>query len=289
MRDQVYQTTTAIEAALVARGLLSGAAFDRVRGLQSDSGERIDHIAAKLGLVGERDLAEIYAALIGSPAITPPEFPATPIAAGQLLLAFLHHARAIPLAETDMKITVAMADPFDDATIRALEFATDKTVLRRAALPADIEAALGRLYGDGRSSVDQLYAEVGTRDDEDRDADLERLKDLASEAPVIRLVNALITSAVEMGASDIHLESASAGASTGRNRKNNLATQPSILYTRSMPATQPNQPCSTRSICSKPSAPKSGAGPPSQGAGQRLDPRRSPRHHGAIAKTRTKR
>src|SRR5437868_7317460 len=68
------------------------------------------------------------------------------------------------------------------------------------------KAAFERLYGEGRSAIDQIYDAAGEREDEDREADLERLKDLASEAPVIRLVNALITRAVEMRASDIHLE-----------------------------------------------------------------------------------
>ncbi|MGH7212408.1 MAG: type II secretion system protein GspE, partial [Acetobacteraceae bacterium] len=61
---------TRIEAVLAARGLLGGAALDRVRRLEAESGERIDHIAAKLGLVSERDLAHAYAAVIGSPVLT---------------------------------------------------------------------------------------------------------------------------------------------------------------------------------------------------------------------------
>ncbi len=103
-----------------------------------------------------------------------------------------------------------MADPLDDTAARALAFAFDKPVLRRVALPADIEAACERLYGEGRSSAERLGEAAGERDDDDRDADLERLQDLASEAPVIRLVNGLVSRAVEMRASDIHLESAEA-------------------------------------------------------------------------------
>src|SRR5208282_1232507 len=83
--------------------------------------------------------------------------------------------------------------PLDDIAARALEFALDKEVRRRVALPADIEAAYERLYGEGRSAIDRISDAAGEREDDDRDADLERLKDLASEAPVIRLVNALIT------------------------------------------------------------------------------------------------
>ncbi len=195
-----------IERVLAQSGSISAAALERARRLEADSGERIDHIAAKLGLVSERDLARAYAELIGSPVVEPSAFPPEPVAPDRLRRTFLKHARAIPLAEGAADLVVAMADPLDDKVVGALEFALGKKVRRRAALPADIEAAYERLYGEGRSSIEGIYDAAGEREDEDRDADLERLKDLASEAPVIRLVNALVTRAVELNASDIHLE-----------------------------------------------------------------------------------
>ena len=103
-----------------------------------------------------------------------------------------------------------MADPLEDGTARALEFATGKRIERRAAVPAEIDAAYDRLYGSGRGAVDELY-DQGEREDAGHESDLERLKDLASEAPTIRLVNALITRAVEARASDIHIESVEGG------------------------------------------------------------------------------
>jgi general secretion pathway protein E len=196
-----------IETVLADSGLLFGAALERARRLEAESGERIDRIAAKLGLVSERDLAAAYAELIGEPVVAAADFPAEPVAPERIGRTFLKQARIIPLAESEVGLVVAMADPLDDAVVRALEFAFETAVLRRVALPADIEAAYERLYGEGRSAIDRISQAAGDREDEDRDADLERLKDLASEAPVIRLVNALITRAVEMGASDIHLES----------------------------------------------------------------------------------
>jgi general secretion pathway protein E len=208
MPDDEHQTgLSSIEKVLSNRGLLSGTALERARRLEAESGERIDHIAAKLGLVSERDLAATYAELIGSPLVDLTDFPDEPVAAERIGRVFLKQARVIPLAESETVLVVAMADPLDDTAVRALEFALDKEVCRRVALPADIETAYERLYGEGRPAIDRIYDAAGEREDEDRDADLERLKDLASEAPVIRLVNALITRAVEMGASDIHLES----------------------------------------------------------------------------------
>ena len=196
-----------IESVLTSRGLLSGAALERVRRLEAESGERIDLVAAKLGLVSDRDLAQAYASLLGSPLLSPQEFPAAPVAPDRLRPAFLKRTRIIPLAETDSAIVLAMADPLDEASAGAVEFAVGKSVERRAAVPTDVDAAHERLYAEGRSAIDRIYEAAGERDDSDRESDLERLKDLASEAPVIRLVNTLVTRAVEMLASDIHLES----------------------------------------------------------------------------------
>jgi general secretion pathway protein E len=196
-----------IQSVLTSRGLLSGASLERVRRLEAESGERIDLIAAKLGLISDRDLAQAYASLLGSPVLTPTDFPAEPIELDRLRPAFLKRVRVIPIAETDQAIVIGMADPLDDSAARAVEFATGKQVERRAAAPTDIDAAHDRLYAEGRSSIDQISDAAGERDSGDKDSDLERLKDLASEAPVIRLVNTVITRAVEMVASDIHLES----------------------------------------------------------------------------------
>ena len=75
------------------------------------------------------------------------------------------------------------------------------------AIPSELEAALERLYGAGKSALGQLVGDVETRVDELAfDADIQQLKDLASEAPVIRLVSLLITNALETRASDIHIE-----------------------------------------------------------------------------------
>lgn len=81
---------------LVSHGLLSGSALERTRRLQAESGDRIDRIAAKLGLISDAHLAAAYAELLGSPVIPAAEFPAEPIAADRLRKTFLHHARAIP-------------------------------------------------------------------------------------------------------------------------------------------------------------------------------------------------
>ncbi|MEQ8503125.1 MAG: type II secretion system ATPase GspE [Sneathiellaceae bacterium] len=211
MAEQSVSTGPDIQSVLIERGLLNDAALDRLRRLEAESGERIDLIAAKLGMISDKDLAGAYASAVGTPLLGPEDFPDEPVAVDRVRAVFAKRARLIPLQEGEDSLVVAMADPLDETSARAIQFATGKRVERRAALPADIDAAYDRLYGTGRQAMDEIYDAAGEREDSDRDSDLERLKDLASEAPVIRLVNSIVTRAVEMRASDIHIESMESG------------------------------------------------------------------------------
>src|SRR4029078_3650976 len=75
------------------------------------------------------------------------------------------------------------------------------------AIPSELEAALERLYGTGKSAQSQVIGDGEPRVDcLDFDAEVQQLKPLASEAPVIRLVSVIITNALDMRASDIHVE-----------------------------------------------------------------------------------
>jgi general secretion pathway protein E len=87
-----------------------------------------------------------------------------------------------------------------------MQMASGKRVRAYIAAPNEIEAALERLYGGGKSSMGQIVDNITTRDEEQDLGDVEHLKDLASEAPVIRLVNLVLTKALEQRASDIHIE-----------------------------------------------------------------------------------
>ena len=93
-----------------------------------------------------------------------------------------------------------MADPLDFEAINAVQTFSKLEVRPQLAAEQDILDALDRLYAEG----DRQSATIGfTTGDED---DLEHLRDMASEAPVIRLVNAMIAQAIEKRASDIHIE-----------------------------------------------------------------------------------
>lgn len=157
-----------------------------------------------LGLVSERDMASLLAEFLHLPLANSEDYPDDLPTETNLGERFLRQARIMPLVETDHEIYLAMADPLDDYSKRAIEMKSGKTAITRIAVPSEVEEAIERVYGNGRSSLDEIVESIG--DDGVLDDDAERLKDLASEAPVIRLVNLIISKSVEARASDVHIE-----------------------------------------------------------------------------------
>jgi general secretion pathway protein E len=196
----------AIVDLLIERRKLDAGGLDRARRAGENGEEPLHTILVKLGLVAERDVAEALATVLDLPMAQADDYPEEAALDETLSPKFLKQARVLPLAETPEGIILAMADPLDDFAVQAVEIATRRTVLRRVAVPADVERAYDRLYGRGGTVIGQIVEGLGEAAVESADEDAERLKDLASEAPVIRMVNALITRAVEARASDIHIE-----------------------------------------------------------------------------------
>ncbi|HMD63339.1 MAG TPA: ATPase, T2SS/T4P/T4SS family [Stellaceae bacterium] len=192
---------------LVDSGAIDRRTLDRARRVAAETGARLDQVLTQLGLVSDRGLAEALAQLIAAPLVGAADYPDAPLFQDRLKPKFLRRARAMPIAASDDRATLAMADPLDVFTRNAIAAALGRPVAVAVAVPIELEAALERLYaelgegGDPTEMLDEMVADA-----EPAEEDAERLKDLASEAPVIRLVNQLIARAVETHASDVHLE-----------------------------------------------------------------------------------
>jgi general secretion pathway protein E len=192
---------------LVERGKLDAAGLDRALRVQQDSRERLGTLLVTLGVCAQRDVAEALAAQLELPLVDAGSYPEFPILEERIPVRFLREARALPVREDETELALAMADPTDEYTIGAFRMATGRTVKPMVAIPTELEAALERLYGAGKSALGQIVGDVEQRgDDFTFDADIQQLKDLAAEAPVIRLVSLIITNALEQRASDIHIE-----------------------------------------------------------------------------------
>jgi general secretion pathway protein E len=191
---------------LIERGKLDAAGLERALRMQQETQEKLGALLVTLGLVAHRDVAEALATQLDLPLVEANGYPELPILEERVSARFLRQACALPLAEDEHELSLAMADPTDGYTIHAFEMVTGRRVRPLVAIPTELEAALERLYGAGKSALGTIVGDVETRDDLAFDADVQQLKDLASEAPVIRLVSLIITNALEMRASDIHIE-----------------------------------------------------------------------------------
>lgn len=191
-----------IVATLLERDKLTGADLGRARRLADEAGEPLLRMLVRLGLVSERDLAQAMSEALDLPLADAAAFPTEAVAEGVFTLRFLKDARVLPLAEDDERLRVAVTDATDPFVLAAVAMAAGKPVEAAVALPSEIDAALERLYEKKAEPAGESEAELGDFDEED----IEHLKDLASEAPVIRMVNHLIQRAVESRASDIHIE-----------------------------------------------------------------------------------
>jgi general secretion pathway protein E len=187
---------------LLRHGQCDTQTIERGRRVAVESGQRLDKVLIQLGLVTERGLAEAYSALLGAKLASPARYPEAPLLPERLTPRFLRTARACPLAIEEGVLVLAVADALDDFTPNAVAAATGLPVRLEIAVPIELEAAFGRLYPEGDQAEATSDGDGGAALEEDA----ERLKDLASEAPVIRLVNQIIGRAVETHASDIHVE-----------------------------------------------------------------------------------
>jgi general secretion pathway protein E len=188
-----------LDQLVLERGLVAPETFARAKLVQEETGERLDAVLTRLGLIAEQTLANTLADATGLPIVSAQDFPPEPVQDDMISPRFLRDVRAVPLAKTDEELKVALIDPLDPYPMRALRYASALRVTPMVARASDVEAALDRLYG-------AVGAGEGDEEGSASEADVERLKDMASDAPVVRTVNNLITRASESRASDIHIE-----------------------------------------------------------------------------------
>ncbi len=161
-------------------------------------------LLSRMGIAGDADIAQAMSNVLGIPLVTKSDYPSENNFGDALSDRFLKEQRVMPLSMTDTVLTVAMFDPTDEDTQDALAMACDRELNIKVGVASEIEAGVDLLFGERNSQMDQILDDVSVEEISDEEVD--HLKDLASEAPVIRLVNLLIQRAVEQHASDIHIE-----------------------------------------------------------------------------------
>ena len=189
---------------LIESNRLKKADLKRAEAFREQNGGNLITLLVRLGLVSERDVAEAESSLLGLPLITMADLPEEAPEIGKLSVRYLKQNLLLPVSVSDDEMTVVMANPRDQYALKALSMASGKKIRPQVGIASEIENGIEKLYGVGRSAMGQIVDTLG-EGEEDLE-DVEHLRDLASEAPVIRLVNLIMQRAVEARASDIHIE-----------------------------------------------------------------------------------
>ncbi|WP_313159966.1 ATPase, T2SS/T4P/T4SS family, partial [Stenotrophomonas sp.] len=193
---------------LLQKGRLKEGDLARARPLHRESGGSLLQLLVRLGLVSERDHAQTSSEVLGLPLLDAKAVPESPpealLETLPLSLRFLKQFHVCPLALQDGVLDLWVSDPQDPYAAEAVQLATSVPVRLHVGLRSEIDDLIERWFGQGRSAMGAI---IETADGEGAAVDdIEHLRDLASEAPVIRLVNLVIQRAVELRASDIHIE-----------------------------------------------------------------------------------
>ena len=182
--------------------------------MQKETGGKLGETLIKLGFVSEEDITECLSQQFGVPSINLAHFE---IDGGVIKLIPADVARKyniLPVNKTGATITIAMADPTNVFAMDDIKFMTGYNVEPVVASELGIKAAIDNYYGTTSSlelkkvMEDLQQSESADLEvlEEEEELDIEALQDSAEEAPVVKLVNLILTDAIKRGASDIHIE-----------------------------------------------------------------------------------
>jgi general secretion pathway protein E len=189
---------------LANAGLKTGD-LERAQRLAHESeGSSLTELLTRLGLVSELDLARAWAATLQAPLLLAENVTLSGEPLPELSERFLRHYRLLPIGAHADGVHVLAANPGNAYGLEAVAYACQAPVYVSVGAASEVDGLIERYYGQGRSAMGSL---IETLDEHGgAEEDIEHLKDLASEAPVIRLVNLILQRAVEQRASDIHIE-----------------------------------------------------------------------------------
>ena len=186
---------------LIERGQIEAEDLERALELQQERGDKLGKILVDMGFIALRDVLAALSEQLGIPLATLDEPPPVAAEIEGLSPRFMRQSRFFPLAIRNSTLTIAMADPLDFETIAAVRAFSGLKIQTALAFEQDVLDAIDKHYGEAAKQASDADSDAAQASE-----DLEHLRDMASEAPVIRLVNAMIAQAIEQRASDIHIE-----------------------------------------------------------------------------------
>ncbi|MFQ5899903.1 MAG: type II secretion system ATPase GspE [Candidatus Methylomirabilia bacterium] len=190
-------------------GLVTPEALEDALARAKQTDERVGEALVAMGAVEKEDVLRALATQQGLPFMRREELPSPLPIVKNLSPKYLRQYRACPVALSDSTLTVATADPTNPLLVDDLRQHLGLQIRLAVASEEAILEAIDRTYAPGAATpLQRIVERMGDegQEPEEGEEDISHLRDLAFEAPVIRLVNLLIESAVGQEASDIHLE-----------------------------------------------------------------------------------
>ncbi len=194
---------------LIETGRLEKMDLEKVLSAKEPSeGLSLEEHLISSGLFTEVELRSHLEGFFGVPFATKDDFPQEPLLINNLSVQFMKESKFIPTRLVGKELTVIMSNPLDFYTLDAIRLATNCEIRSLAGKTPEVLWAIEQCYGSGFTSMEKIIEDMESipeyqAEDEEN---VDNLRNMASEGPVIRLVNLVITRAIETRASDIHFE-----------------------------------------------------------------------------------
>ena len=196
---------------LIKKGLISAEELEQALEEQKVTEQPLGRTLVEMGFLTEIQLLTPLAQHFGVPFLPDGLYPDKPLEGVSFPVKYMKEYGFAPLKAEDNTLTIVMADPSNTLIINELKTAIGyKKIEVYLGAESDIAAAIDRYYGEGSTTIGDIVESVPIEGEEwdlpEDDHDISHLRDMALEAPVIRIVNLLISRAIERGASDVHIE-----------------------------------------------------------------------------------
>ena len=205
--SSVKQGAAQLESLLAARDLVSEEQLEEAREIAEERGRSLGRVLIELGYLKEGDLVAILAGQLGLEFVDLSEVSIDPSVLTFVpeILARKHNCIPVRIDTDDGRLVIAMADPANVVAVDDIRALSKKEVRTIVATKADVLSAINRHYRLD-SAAESLVEEASAEAQEREDLDAAEASASAEDAPIIKLVNLLITQAVNDRASDIHVE-----------------------------------------------------------------------------------
>jgi len=194
---------------LLDGGLLTTQQLEQALMAQQRSGALLGETLVTLGMVKPKDLGPVLGQALGVEFINPRDCEVSQEIVDLIPESFIRERHVMPLRIDEGRLYVATSDPLDLSVLDDLRLIASMPVIPLLSLERDLLAAINTHFDSRRhaeQAIRDIDAERVANGDSAAEPSAEELSTLASDAPVVRLVNSVINGAASQGASDIHLE-----------------------------------------------------------------------------------